>query len=166
MLILVSWKDHNTGYIGIPIAQWAMNTDEGVFKRIYVIAPRLDGPDPFCEVDVAIEEAHNWLILASDGKELSINEIPLGESIDKVTSEDLYYVWDDGALSHLERAKRLYKIFENQIALHSKQALDIRNEAADTVYQTLLKEAKERGWQRDSVSRPEIIDAYGSIPKI
>jgi hypothetical protein len=117
MLMKVRYKDHKDRvHTGIPLQQWTMPTKDGDKLRIYLLMPVKRDDDRFCAAHVVIEEAEEWLVI---GKDKDYTNRPLSKKelliVDNQAEEDLYLVWDDGADAHIERARRLYLVYKNEI---------------------------------------------------
>jgi len=113
MFLKVRYKENSEKeFSGVAVSQWSADGK----LRLYILLPRKDSKGKYCEVHVALEEVEEWKAL-SDDESYSTQPLPDDTMpvIDENTQEDLYYVWDDGAENHFERASRLYKMFESTI---------------------------------------------------
>lgn len=160
MLIILRKGDSEGGYRGsllcIPVCQWWCSMDGDAPKlRFFALVPRYGKDLPYCEVDCCVEEIDSWQIIGGD-KEFntnpfyesdllisSMNADPLDETKEQI-NDDLYFVWDDGASYHMERAQRLYETYKDIIKKHEKDAVRLWEEEASRVYAADLKIAKER----------------------
>lgn len=102
------FKGHDTGFIGIPTEPWTMATEQGDKLRFYVIVPVKDAD--YCDVNAVAEETEEWKFPNRD-KSFTNRALLKDEYVVvcKSLQQDLYYVWDDGADEHMDRAKRIYQ---------------------------------------------------------
>lgn len=157
MLICYRSVDDTSISIGLALSQWRIKTE----PRIYVLLPQ--DAKKCCEVDVIYPPEFEWCLLESDSTTITFDSRELDKDkklpFDKKIEEDLYHVWDDGALKHPERASKLYDYFKPVIEQYQKTALSIKNNFFEEEYQNQLKEAKNKGWDTELVTREVPVQA-------
>jgi len=96
--------------IGIAVNQWLIEGE----PRIYVLLPQ--DAKKYCEVDIVYSPKFEWCLFDSDSARIVFDsrELKKDETLpfDKAVEQNLYYVWDDGASKHPERAAKLYDYFK------------------------------------------------------
>lgn len=141
--------DPNKVAMGIALRQWFM---EGKC-RMYVLMPHKNKGQPYCSVHVLIEEVEEWCF----PDDANINDFTFAQqklpkdspyNVGEQASEDLYYVWDDGASQHPGRARRLCEEFKDLIGNEKWEelALTIKTKFMKKIYDTEVREAKQRSW--------------------
>ncbi len=160
MLICYRFAGENSLTIGIALYQWLIKGD----PRIYVLLPEDD--KKYCEVEVLFPPEYEWCLLDSKSEKIFFDsrEVKKEEALilEDEIEEDLYFVWDDGASRHTERAAKLYDYFKPMIEEHRETALNIKNTYFDEEYQKQLAEAKNKGWDTDLITRKQPMQTYGS----
>ncbi len=161
MLIRYHPKDYpDREIIGLPVEQSTVRDKGSKRIRIFVLIPR---ESKNCDVDVLCEEDDEWRIEGVDTvfstRPLTDDELDYSLSNQEQIEEDLYYVWDDGASQHPERAARLYTVFSATIEANAAKAKVIQ----ETAYKKRGAQAQKDGW--DTTLMPELNsnDLYGQI---
>ena len=165
--------------LGIPVRQWRVD-DNGSWLRVLVLVPQCRNGMCCCEVEIACEEEDLWRVIGSERgfstKPFDEEELPkvdaggslfggLGHvELERRIDTDLYYVWDDGAGSHMRRARRLYRIYEDLIKKHEKEAKRIWDAAASKVYAQDLKYAREHDYDVSLIKKASNDVGYGWFP--
>lgn len=173
-LLLIRQPDApNSITFGIAFMQWTMPTDadndDG--RRLAVLIPIMDVAKPYCHGHILVRACEQWCFPKGNAlNDLNFisPDLPQNhmEEIDEETQQDFYYVWDDGADQHNDRAQRLYATFQGEIEKHSAQALELKEKLFklrhEEEFRAAKERAKERGWEMpdDDYMRPA--GAYGS----
>ncbi len=141
--------------LGIPIGEEYLQGKRGGW-RVWVLLPVITEREAYCEVHILCEGLEQWreVGLHNTG---SFTDKSLGLSdreFDKTTEEDLYAVWDDGAANHMEAAQRLHQAFHVEIEGHKQLAIEVKRTHLHTWYERKREEARERGWEENSIPTP------------
>lgn len=117
MQIKVRHKDdHTVEEKGIPVWQQSAPTDDEDKLRIFFIMPVQYEGGGYCDVEIALKEDDEWLLVGKSNEyssnHLVEKDLPI---IDEQTKENIFLVWDDGSRAHKENARRLYLTFHDQI---------------------------------------------------
>lgn len=160
MLICYRFVGDASISIGLALNQWMIKGE----PRIYVLSPQ--AAKKYCEVEIIYPPEFEWCLIKSEGTKVIFDSRELNKddelTFDKETEQDLYYVWDDGASTHPERASRLYDYFKSVIDQNRATALSIKESFFEKGYQDRLKEAKNKGWDAGLISRKAPTQAYDS----
>ena len=158
MLICYRSIGNTSVSVGIALSQWKIKGE----SRIYVLLPQ--DSLKYCEVEIVYSPQFEWCLLESDTAEIVFDSgelkkdkvLPLNKEID----QDIYFVWDDGALNHPDKAAKLYDYFKDLIEQYRSTALIIKNALFEKEYQAKIKEAKDNGWDTELVLRKVPVQAY------
>jgi hypothetical protein len=149
--------------LGIAVTQWHIKTEESQSElRTFVLIPAIRGDRLYADVDVLTIEADEIEVVMPKTEawqklgEYGYGDDPEGYPIDKTTHENLYYVWDDGASEHAERAEALYAYYEPLINHYYNCA----NEYLLKMFEAQRAEAKAKGWDTNSFSDHKMAFPY------
>lgn len=159
MLIQSDYLLSQRSLVAIGVDEWDM---KGEYRCFDLVPYETETDIPFVEVGVittlkrpapVVPEMPDWGPITHDGHQKDEFGYPLTNE----AAEDLYYVWDDGATQHMERAQRLYKYFKPRIDFYREAALKFHLEQFEGDRQL----AKEKGWDPALIQKPT---AYRYFP--
>jgi hypothetical protein len=104
------YRDTGKSSIILGIALRDLKVGDGA--GIYVLVPLELEPKAYCEVEIVSQPEFEWCLIDDVPETITFDCQELGKDkeakLNEATEKTCYWVWDDGASKHHERAAKLY----------------------------------------------------------
>lgn len=167
MLIKVKYDQKSEGFLlGIPVKQWVFEYEDNEYLGMFILVPVTHNNGSYCEVEALSEEGSEWCVIGHDDeysrRKLRKSELP---DIDQETYNDIYDIWDESAKRHMERAKRLYEKFADEIRIYSQKSREVKEKLNDDIHREKLEVAEKNNWDKNLITKPKLKNDYGQVPE-